>query len=40
VPGLRETSAALELFSRVRLSHLRPAFGIDTVTTDPARRWR
>ncbi|MCO5979285.1 polyhydroxyalkanoate depolymerase [Ideonella oryzae] len=34
VPGLRETSAALELFSRVRLSHLRPPFGIDTVTTD------
>jgi poly(3-hydroxybutyrate) depolymerase len=33
VPGWRETAAALELFSRVRLTHLRPPFGIESVQT-------
>ncbi|MEY8690219.1 MAG: polyhydroxyalkanoate depolymerase, partial [Leptothrix sp. (in: b-proteobacteria)] len=32
VPGAREWMAACEVFSRLRLTHERPGFGIDTVT--------
>src|SRR5437763_16756739 len=36
LPLLRGTAAALNLFSRSRISHERPAFGIDRVTVDGA----
>src|SRR5712691_7563734 len=36
LPLVRGTAAALNLFSRTRISHERPAFGIDRVTVDGA----
>ncbi len=37
VPGMRGIAAANELFTLAKLSHRRPAFGIDTVTVDGRR---
>ena len=36
MPLVRGAAAAMEVFSRTRITHERPAFGIDRVTIDGA----